>query len=585
MGFIRPVLPEVDHSEWARQPHAQRLRPVTEHWVENGFGTPRAIHLLYAVKCVLYVLVAALVIQATPGIGGLGDVREWWTEPVVYQKLIVFTLLWEVLGLGCGWGPLSSRFWPVVGGFLYWLRPSTIRLPPWPGKVPFTAGTRRSLVDVALYAGVLASAVWLLTRPASGDPVTSNGDLGVLDPVTTLPLILCLALLGLRDKTIFLAARGEHYWTKLFLFFLPFVDMMAGFQLVMLALWWGAATSKLNHHFPYVIAVMESNSPLTPRWAKRLLYKDPQNDLRPSWVPTVLAHLGTASEYLVPLYLVFFADGGTFTWVAIVYMMLFHLHILSTVPLGVPLEWNIFFIFSLPYLFGAHGDIRVWDISNPVTLLVLVPLVGLPVLGSINPRIVSFLPAMRYYAGNWATSAWFFRGDAEDRLEEHLVTSSRLPKNQLAKLYDEQAVALMLTKIHSFRGMHTHGRAHNGLTRRVVGDGEGWTIREGETVGGFALGWNFGEGHLHNSQLLGAIQERCGFAPGEVRVMVLESQPIHRGTQHYEIWDAALGLLEEGDVLVSDMLTRQPWSEDSEEYPVHDVRTYQPYRGEEVVSE
>lgn len=585
MGFIKPSLPEVDFEEWARQPHARRIRPAMQHWVENGFGTPRAIYVLYGVKCALYVLIAAAVIAATPGIGGLREFDQWWTEPVVYQKLIVFTLLWEVLGMGCGWGPLSARFWPSMGACLYWLRPNTIRLAPWPNKVPLTGGTRRTAFDVALYAGVLASAVWLLTRPADGVSVTADGDLGVLDPVNTLPLIACLGLLGLRDKTIFLAARGEHYWLKLFLFFLPFVDMMVGFQLVMLALWWGAATSKINHHFPYVIAIMESNSIFNPKWAKRLLYKDPENDLRPSWIPSALAHIGTASEYLVPLYLVFFADGGTFTWVAIVYMLLFHLHILSTVPIGVPLEWNIFFLFSIVYLFGSHGDIDPWDVTNPVTLLVLIPLVVLPVWGNIDPRAVSFLPAMRYYAGNWATSAWFFKGDAEDRLEEKLVTSCKLPKNQLAMMYDPQTVALMASKIQAWRSMHTHGRAHNGLAQRVVGDGEGWEIREGETVAGFALGWNFGEGHLHNSQLLKAIQARCDFEAGEVRVMVLESQPIHQGTQHYEIWDAKLGLLEEGDVLVSDMLTRQPWVDESEEYPVHNVRTYQPLAGEEVVSE
>ena len=48
----------------------------------------------------------------------------------------------------------------------------------------------------------------------------------------------------------------------------------------------------------------------------------------------------------------------------------------------------------------------------------------------------------------------------------------------------------------------------DGLTRRVIGDGEGWAIRDGEVVAGYAIGWNFGEGHLHNWQLLAAIQER-----------------------------------------------------------------------------
>ena len=38
-------------------------------------------------------------------------------------------------------------------------------------------------------------------------------------------------------------------------------------------------------------------------------------------------------------------------------------------------------------------------------------LVGLPVLGNFRPDLISFLPSMRYYAGNWATSQWLFRKD------------------------------------------------------------------------------------------------------------------------------------------------------------------------------
>lgn len=470
--------------------------------------------------------------------------------------------------MGCGWGPLTSRFVPPMGGFLYWLRPGTIRLAPWPGKVPGTRGSTRTLLDVALYAGVIASAIYLVTRPGEGAD-------NLLDPVAAVPLILTLGVLGLRDKTIFLAARGEQYWVTLFVFFLPAVDMIIAFKLIMLALWWGAATSKLNHHFPHVVAVMMSNSPLqVSRKVKRAMYRKAPDDLNPSSVPRFLAHFGTATEFVVPAYLIFLGDGGTLSWIALIYMAIFHLHILSTIPMGVPLEWNVFFIFSIFYLFGSYGEVQVWDITTPATLLVLIPLIGLPVLGNLRPDLVSFLPSMRYYAGNWATSVWFFKGDAEQRMEDSLTTTSRLPVHQLRLLYPDETVQVFLTKVMAWRSLHAQGRAHVGLTRRIVGDGHGYTIRDGEIVAGYAIGWNFGEGHLHNHTLLAAVQERCGFAPGELRVMTLESQPIHRGTQHYQVWDAALGLIEEGDVAVADMLVRQPWPTTDEEYPVYNVKTY-----------
>ncbi|MGH3522002.1 MAG: DUF3556 domain-containing protein, partial [Mycobacterium sp.] len=222
MGFMAPELPDVDHDTWQTLSRAAKLQVMTRHWAMHGFGTPYAIYLLYLVKIAAYVVGAAAVISLTPGLGGFGRIAEWWTQPIVYQKVVIFTLLFEVLGLGCGSGPLTGRFWPPVGGFLYWLRPRTIRLPPWPGKVPFTAGDTRTIVDVALYALVLLSGVWALLSAGHGGPVTASGDVGLINPIVVVPTIVALAVLGLRDKTIFLAARGEHYWLTLFVFLFTF---------------------------------------------------------------------------------------------------------------------------------------------------------------------------------------------------------------------------------------------------------------------------------------------------------------------------------------------------------------------------
>ncbi len=98
----------------------------------------------------------------------------------------------------------------------------------------------------------------------------------------------------------------------------------------------------------------------------------------------------------------------------------------------------------------------------------------------------------------------------------------------------------------AFRSMHSHGRALNALTARAVDDIEAYDVREGELVAGVVLGYNFGDGHFHDQRLLAAVQERCHFAPGELRVVTLESQPAHVQRQRYRIWDAAEGLVEEG---------------------------------------
>ena len=114
---------------------------MARHWAEVGFGTPVALHLFYVAKIGLYVLGGWLIVLSTKGIDGFTAVGAWWSEPIVFQKVVLYTLLFEVVGLGCGFGPLNNRFFPPMGSVLYWLRPRTIRLPPWPDRVPLTGAT------------------------------------------------------------------------------------------------------------------------------------------------------------------------------------------------------------------------------------------------------------------------------------------------------------------------------------------------------------------------------------------------------------------------------------------------------------
>ncbi|WP_435811660.1 DUF3556 domain-containing protein [Streptomyces decoyicus] len=158
-----------------------------------------------------------------------------------------------------------------------------------------------------------------------------------------------------------------------------------------------------------------------------------------------------------------------------------------------------------------------------------------------------------------------------------MVKASGLPVDQLTRLYGAEAAELVLHQGLAWRAMHSHGRALIGLLPRAVGDVESYDVREGETVAGAVLGWNFGDGHLHNEQLVAAVQQRCGFAPGDLRVVLLEAQPTHRRRQHYRIVDAATGLIEEGYVNVREMVVRQPWVDDeTPEIPVEPIARPRP---------
>ncbi len=148
-------------------------------------------------------------------------------------------------------------------------------------------------------------------------------------------------------------------------------------------------------------------------------------------------------------------------------------------------------------------------------------------LGNLRPDKISFLPSMRYYAGNWATTQWLFRkgSGAEEKLDTHIDKSARAGRQagDASSTKTRELTAFLLNKGLAFRAMHSHGRALNALLPHAVDDVEAYDVREGELISNVVNGWNFGDGHFHGRQLLEAVQERCGFAPGEVRVIELES--------------------------------------------------------------
>src|SRR5215213_1214666 len=439
MGFIEPSPPPFDVDEWRAKSHFERIKPLAQDWALNGFGTPYFVYLLYVAKVAVYTLGGLLVISATTeGLGGLGSLGDWWTEPIVFQKAVVWTMLWEILGLGAGSLPLTLRFKPMIGGVLYWLRPGTTRLPPWPEAVPGTRGTTRTWLDVGLYAGLLATVLYLLL---------SSGD--VLEPAAVGVLLAFLAALGLRDKVPFLAARAEIYGTLAIIFLFPLTNMVIAAQLVFFCIWWGAASSKPNRHFPFVVTVMISNTPWNrSRAFKRRLYRDHPEDLRPSRLGELDAHIGTLTEFTLPLILLL-TQGGLLGTLALAGMVLFHVHIFSTFPLAVPLEWNVFMIFGLFFLFGHYADAPWSSIDDPLLLAILgLICIGLPVLGNFRPDLVSFLPSMRYYAGNWATSQWLFRreGGAEEKLDAGIVKSAPIVTKQLQNFYEQDMIDVLVYK-------------------------------------------------------------------------------------------------------------------------------------------
>jgi uncharacterized membrane protein YkgB len=569
MGFTTPTFPAVDPDTFVQKPLMERMRLLTTNWAENGFGSPTIVHTIYIVKLIFfYALGGVLVATLTSHLPAFWHVSAWWNQPIVYQKFILWTVLLECFNVAGAWGPLCGKVKPMTGGMRFWARPGTIRLRPWKW-VPFTNGDRRTWFDVALYlALIVAVAIPLFSPGVHSDSLSTvlpNNTSGLVNPALLIAPMVLLVLNGLRDKTIFLAARGEQYLPAIFFFtVLPFVDMIIALKLLIVVVWVGAGVSKFGKHFSNVIPPMVSNSPAVPfKWLKRAHYRDFPRDLRPSRIADVMAHVaGTTVEVIAPLVLLF-STNKWLTVAAVIVMVGFHLFIISTFPLAVPLEWNVLFAYTSIFLFlgfPAWDGYSVTDMSSPWLLAAIVAgLVFYPILGNFRPDKVSFLPSMRQYAGNWASAVWAFAPGAEQKLNK--VTRSA--KNQVDQFvdfgYEPQWAEITMQQPIAWRTMHSQGRGLFSVLLQKLPDIDTRTVREAEFICNTLIGFNFGDGHLHNEDLIAAVQKEAAFEPGELVVVWVESQAWGSKVQHYKVIDAALGVIERGTWKVADAVEQQPW--------------------------
>ncbi len=425
MGFVAPEPLPFDPAEFRTRPRQERIRKQVDMWANDGIGVPGVVIVIYVLKVLLvYIGLGLTIVGLTSGLGAPWTVGDWWNEPILWQKAVLWLVFLEVIGLGGAWGPLWGQFRLVPEALVNWVKPGTFRCPPWK-RVPLSAGHTRSRLDVAGYLALLASLLVALfadgTTTSNLSKVIPGAEAGLVRPGLLIAPIVLLLVLGLRDKLIFLAARSEQYLPAL-VFFVAFhdnvTDMIIAAKMLIVCVWLGAAVSKFGVHFWHVIPVMVSNTPwMRSKRIKHKQYRSYPDDMRPSRLTAFAAHSGgTAIELGTPL-LLLFTTNKTVAIVAIVGIVSMHLFILSTVPMAVPLEWNVLFIFLAIFLFGDHGSwegYALYDISSPWLAIGLgALLVTGPIVGNLRPDRVSFLVSMRQYSGNWATGMFAFAPGAE----------------------------------------------------------------------------------------------------------------------------------------------------------------------------
>jgi hypothetical protein len=576
MGFLVGTVPEVDPETFMDQPYLERTKVLSRFWIENGFGSPKVIMVMYIAKLALFfgcggILVATLTSHLSPWHPG-----QWFDQPIFYEKAILWTVLLESLGVAGSWGPLAGHMWPFTGGWHYYGRRGALRNPPWPGRVPLTAGDDRTLVDVGLYLAVLASLIVCLGL--SGVDVHGVGahvshSRGLVPPLAIGIAVGLMVLLGLRDKIYFLAARSEQYMPALiFMTFFPFVDMIVAAKVLIVIVWMGAGFSKLTRHFPQVIPPMVANTPwFSSKAIKRRHVADFPDDLRASRLAIFLSHGPGVFGELVPPLVLLLSHNPTVTVCAVGFMVFYHLFIISTFPLAVPLEWNLVFMYLVAFLFLGYPAQDGYALGNAgagVIIPTAVILLALPVLGNLRPDLVSFLPSFRQYAGNWASAMWAFAPGAEEKLDAHLIKGAQMQLKQLQTPmpllgYEENIAEITLQILLAWRSLHSQGRGLNSVMINQLGaDIDTYTLREAEFACNAIVGFNFGDGHFHDERLITAIQRRCHFAPGEFIVVWVESEPVWHGYQRYWVMDAAVGVVERGRWQVADCVNAKNWLPD-----------------------
>ena len=85
------------------------------------------------------------------------------------------------------------------------------------------------------------------------------------------------------------------------------------------------------------------------------------------------------------------------------------------------MEWNVFMMFSVLALFVGHAGLGLGDLQSPLPIVLFVVVAGTVVIGNLFPRKVSFLPGMRYYAGNWDTGLWCVKPSAEHKIAKAII--------------------------------------------------------------------------------------------------------------------------------------------------------------------
>lgn len=556
-----------DYARFKSMGFRQRVHLISSAWAVQGNNLPLVAVLFYLAKTALF-LYSFLVLCVNRA--------QEESETRTLIRFLVYSSMWESFGMGCGSGPSTGKFLPpVLTSFFHFVYMGTPKIPAMK-----RLGTRRGILDVVLFSLYLNYSCKLAFSTAA--------EINVNELQVWLVVYVCLAIC---DQVFFLASRGEIMGSMMVATGLVLlssspdddVQVKRAIRSIQLLVWFWAGVSKHGEWWCYVMPVMTACNPFLkplPHSIKLAMFKDWPRSLEPSVLARRVALMGFAAEFFFPACL---AVGGPVAgWIGFSLAVGFHLFILAQIPMGAPLEWNVFTIVLTVYAFTSStnvftscrdivvmGDQR-WSVeqakligglefpglvlptSFTVCAYILIAHVVLPLYGNLHPERISFLLAHRYYAGNWPTTCWLVKRSALGKLKRIWAFSS-LPHDQLACLYLEESLEQLEYRALCGRMMHLNSRALLKLLPLAVDAEEDsaekldeYLIIEGELFAGTTLGWCFGDGHLCGEALLREIQSRCDFQAEELKHISIEPFPLFGNELTWAIRNEQCQILQAG---------------------------------------
>ena len=273
-----------------------------------------------------------------------------------------------------------------------------------------------------------------------------------------------------------------------------------------------------------------------------------------------MARMGTLTEYTIPFVLA--ANINPLVTVLMLFVMVgFHGFIALNNPSGMPIEWNILMIYGGIFLFGFHPEASVLArcrcrcCSRSCC----------SACSRSRSTATSCRRASRSCsrcATTRATGPTTSGCSARTRSAKlgKLTKAADTTRVQLATMLPDPKpvdVALAMSLAHRF--MHLEGRPLLEALPRAVDDIDDYEWIDGEVLGGHGPRLELRRRPPNNQPLLAAVQQQCGFATGELRVVMVESQPLFGRTMRWKVVDAADGVLAEGETEDRPMRAVQPY--------------------------